>query len=203
MGIRDNDIERARQNMYIPVWQFQGFEESSDTLGSAGTSNPLMLEWTTTGLVGLEIDTTGSLIHHVMGFPSFWDIEEEIGVRVWWAAVGHSATTDAVTWLVEYDTVASGSSMGPPSTALDTAITDQEVGSVTTRTIVRGNRGIINAHTFAPADLDSLFVFEVEADAVTTFTLETASELYLMGINFDYMPKLAVGGQNYDRDARL
>lgn len=192
MGIRDNDIERARQRMYIPVWQFQGYVEATDTLGSAGGGAAVPQE-----LAGIRMSSLTMVeddeIAHVMEFPSFWDITEEIGVRVRWVAVGHNATTDAIRWGFSYGTFPDGTVLATPATALDTILVDQTIGSTTTLTHKRTARGIINRNTFAESNLDGMFGFEIVASSVTTFT---GAELRLLGVSFDYMPVYSVGGQN-------
>ncbi len=136
MGIRDNDIERVRQRLYIPIWQFQGWIEATDTLGTAAEGAHPPLELATTAMTSISM-TVANPIAHIMEFPSFWDITEEIGVRCRWCAVGHNATTDAVTWRFRYGTWPDGTAIAQPITALDTILVDQAIGSTTTLTHLR------------------------------------------------------------------
>lgn len=192
MGIRDNDIERARQRMYIPVWQFSGWVESTGVLGSAGVGAGVPAELATTGLVGLPVDADDE-ISHIMEFPSFWDIAEEIGVRVRWCAVAHNSAADSMEWLFNYGTWPDGTAIAAPAATLNTALVAQTIGSTTTLTHKRTARGVINRNTFSEANLDGLFGFMITAADIGTFT---ADEARLLGVTFDYMPAYAVGVQN-------
>lgn len=201
--IRDRNIEWARQRLYIPVWQFQGFtpvnaapaaQTTSDVMTSVDDAAPGLNEVGALGFMGLPM-TANDSVTHVMGFPSFWDITKEIGVRVHWTADigGAAVATDAASWAVVYDQVDADEALAAPATALNTTIANDVYGSTTDAIYKITNRGIINANTFDVSALDGLFAFNVELDAVTTFS---ADEVNLLGIAFDYYPALTVGGHN-------
>lgn len=211
MGIRDNDINFARHRLYVPVSQFQGLipinaapgsQTTSDLLTSVADSAPTLIEFGTLGFTGLQCGVADS-IQHVMEFPSFWDIESEIGVRVWWTAfpVTSLAVTDTATWLFRYDQADEGEQLtGQPTTALNKAITADAYGGTLTGIWMRSPRGIINPRTFDRAALDGILRFEVELDATNDFE---AAEVYLMGVSFDYLPSVALGVQHGTELSRI
>lgn len=193
--IRDRNIQWARQRMYIPVWQFQGWINNGDgqTFDSAAISTPPILsELAALGIMGLQIADEDE-IRHTMEFPSVWDITREIGVRVIWTYDATATVADNVTWLFLYDQVDVGEAIAAPATALNTAITNQTATATTLLTLMRSPRGIINANTFDSSALDGLFTFKIEASVVDTFS---ADEPHLLGVSFDYYPRWTVGGPN-------
>ena len=201
--IRDRNIEWARQRMYIPMWHFQGLEPinavpgtqtTSDVMTSADDAAPGMNEIGALGFMGMPM-TANDSVSHVMGFPSFWDIRKEIGVRVHWTADigGAAVATDAAEWLVVFDQVDADEALAAPATALNTVIANDVYGSTTDAIYKITERGIINANVFDVSALDGLFAFNVELQAVTTFS---GDEVNLLGIAFDYFPLLTVGGHN-------
>ena len=196
--IRDRNIQWARQRMYIPVYNFQGFDDAMASLADAA---PAIVELDALEHACLPMAANDS-VTHIMGFPSNWDITKEIGVRVCWTAVAAaSATTDAATWIVLYDQVDEDELIIAPATALDTPIVALDVlGTLDDSPLKITSRGIISADKFDEAALDGLFSFNVELDAVTTFS---ADEPVLLGIAFDYYPMLTVGPINTDRDDRV
>lgn len=186
--IRDRNIEWARQRLYIPVYNFQGYD---DAHAGYGTGGPVNAELTALTFCGMAIAAANDAIAHVMEFPSYWDITKEIGVRIRWAVDATVATDDAVVWRVVYDQADTDEVLVIPATALDTVIATQSPSVTTTLTTYRSPRGIIAANTFDEAALDGMFAFLVDVPTLTQFG---ASEVLLLGITFDYYPRLTVGG---------
>lgn len=194
--IRDRNIEWARQRMYIPVGHM--------SLTGAGVSMddtvPALVELGTDKTIAAMAMTDGDIVAHSMEFPSMWDITHEIGVTVLWSAKDAAIATDAATFIVLYDQVDEDEGFIAPATALDTPITALDAyGATTDQLLKRTSRGIINANTFDSAALDGFFSFNIELDAVTTFS---ADEVELLGISFDYYPNWTVGAQHATSTSR-
>ena len=195
--IRDNKIEWARQRLYIPVGHM-----SLTTVGlSMHSTVPGLVELGTDKEIAALAMTDNDAISHSMEFPSFWDISEEIGVRVLWSAKDAAIGTDAATFIFLYDQVDEDEGFIAPATALDTAIDALDLlGGTTDQMLKRTSRGIINANTFDEAALDGFFSFQVELDATTTFG---ADEVEMLGVSFDYYPNWCVGTQHSDKLDRI
>jgi len=190
MPIRDFNIEWARQRLYIPVGHM--------SLTGAGVSMhstvPALVELGTDKEIAAMAMTANDAVSHSMEFPSQWDITHEIGVRVLWSAKDAAIATDAAHFIVLFDQVDEDEGFVAPATALDTVITALDLyGATTDQLLKRTDRGIINANTFDPSALDGFLSFQIELQAVTTFS---ADEVELLGISFDYYPRMTVGGVN-------
>lgn len=191
MPIRDNDVAWARHRMYIPVGHF--------SLTGAGVSMhdtvPALVEVGTDKEIAGMAMTANDAVAHAILFPAVWDITQEIGCRVFWTAKDAAIATDAAHFIVLYDQVDVDEAIVAPATALDTVVNAttplQLYGSTTDQVLKRTDRGIINANTFNEDALDGLFSFNIELQAVTTFS---ADEVELLGISFDYIPQMMVGG---------
>lgn len=194
--IRDRNIQWARQRMYIPVGHM-----SLTTVGlSMDDTVPGIVELGTDKTIAAMALTDADIVAHAFEFPSFWDIEEEIGVTVCWSAKDAAIATDAATFIVLFDQVDVDEGFIAPATALDTTITALDLyGATTDQLLKKTSRGIINANTFDDSALDGFFAFNIELDAVTTFS---ADEVELLGISFDYYPRWTVGGPNLEVDSR-
>jgi len=196
--IRDRNIQWARQRLYIPVTNFTGYD---DALASLADAAPAIVELDALEFAVLPCAANDS-VSHIMAFPSMWDITKEIGVRVFWTAVAAaSATTDAATWIVLYDQADEDELIIAPATALDTPIVALDVlGTLDNSPLKKTSRGIINANKFDEAAMAGTFAFNIELDAVTTFS---GDEPVLLGIEFDYYPMLTVGPINTDKDDQV
>ena len=194
--IRDRNIKWARQRLYIPVGHM-----SLTTIGvSMHDTVPALVELGTDKEIAAMAMTADDRVTHSMEFPSMWDIEEEIGVTVAWSAKDAAIATDAATFIFLYDQVDEDEAIIAPATALDTAIVALDLyGATTDQLLKKTSRGIINANTFDLAALDGFFSFQVELDAVTTFS---ADEVELLGVIFDYYPRWTVGGPNIEVNSR-
>ncbi len=194
--IRDRNIEWARQRMYIPVWQFQSWllaEGTPNTFKGMDAGDPTFAEVSTLGYKGMSIAAQADAASHIIEFPSFWDITKEIGVRVRWAVNGAVATSDAIVWTFVFDQADVAEALVNPATALNTVIATQSPTVTTTLTNYRSPRGVINANVFDESALDGLLAFTVAAGTLTSFS---ADEVVLLGVTFDYYPRMTVGGYN-------
>lgn len=192
--IRDRNIEWARQRMYIPVWAFQGYILTStnpSVITGMDAGAPLMGEMSTFGYKGMLVAAASDAVSHIMEFPSCWDITKEIGVRVRWMVEGTVATDDAVVFSVVYDQADVAEALVDPATALDTVIATQSPSVTTTLANYRSPRGIIAANSFDEAAIDGMLAFTV---AVPTLTQFGADEVVILGVAFDYYPRMTVGG---------
>lgn len=191
-GLKDRNIAWARQRMYIPVANFQGISGDFVSLDDAA---PALVEMGSIGIANLPMAPNDS-VSHVMMFPSFWDIEDEIGVRIMWTQIA-GETTESANWIFLYNQSDVGEALIASATALDTPITLTQVGGVAS-TLIRSSRGIINAFTFDESALDGFLTFNVELDADTY----ADDEARLLGVVFDYKPKFTLGGFNVEEISR-
>lgn len=200
--IRDRNIQWARQRLYIPVWDMQGYllaEGAPNTFAGMDAGAPLFGELSTFGYKGLLIGAEADAVSHIMEFPSFWDITKPIGVRIRWMVEATVATDDAIVWQLLYDQADVAEALVDPATALNTVIATQSPAATTTLANYRSPRGIINANTFDEAAVDGLLAFTIIAQTLTQFG---ADEVVLLGVTFDYVPRMTVGGYNDTVEAR-
>lgn len=196
--IRDRNIQWARQRMYIPVWHFQGYlltEAAPNLISSQADGPPALAEFSTLEMVALSMAPNDS-ITHIMEFPSYWNISEDIGCRVVFGQVGATAGETA-NFIVLYDQADDGEAIIAPATVLTTAVPLSTVVGATT-TWTRTGRGIINGGTFDESALDGMFAFNIELDADGT----ADDEIRLFGISWDYIPMLTVGRWNAEATTR-
>jgi hypothetical protein len=186
--IRDRNIEWARQRMYIPLETFQGWSDAHVGLGAGA---PAQGELSTFGYYGMIIAAANDAITHVIEFPSCWDITKEIGVRVRWMVEGTVALDDAVVFQILYDQIDNGEVSIEPATALGTVITTQSPAVTTTLAMYRSPRGIIAANTFDENAIDGMLVFKIVTPTLTQFEV---TEVHILGVSFDYYPRMTVGG---------
>ena len=198
MAIRDEDIRWARQRMYIPVWNFAGYLDAG-TIAGVDTGAPVLGELASFGYTGLVINADNDAISHLMSFPSMWDIEKEIGIRVRWAVDATVATSDTITWTFVYDQADVAEQLGNPSTALDTVLVEESPSSTITLANYRSPRGIIAANTFDAAAIDGMFGFTLSCVIGAN---PAADEIHLLGIDFDYYPRWTIGGTNPTEESR-
>lgn len=190
--IRDKNIKWARQRMFIPVWQFQGI---IGDLVSMDDVAPAIAEFSTFGFGCMPFAPNDS-VSHIMEFPSCWDITKEIGVRVVWGQISGTATQTA-DWILLYDQADEGEVLAAPATVLDTIIPLGDVAGATL-TWKKSSRGIFAADTFDEAALDGTLAFNLELQADTL----ADDQARLLGVSFDYYPRLTVGGINLTETSR-
>lgn len=196
MAIRDGAIAWARQRLWVPYMSFSGYVEATDTFQSDDTGNPIPAS-VNSGLAGLLM-ASGNGVVHAMPFPSFFDIEHDIGVRIRWIVVGTVAVSDTVVWAFTYNQSDTEESHSDPITALNTTIATQSPLVTTTLIHYRSPRGIINANTFDEAAIDGMLAFRIQP----TLTGFEATEVHLLGVEFDYYPKMTLGGVNDTVESR-
>jgi hypothetical protein len=193
--IRDRNIEWLRQVRRIPVGEFGFYGAAAGPttavakLTGLDDGAPLLDELGALGYFGGEIAAAGDSFTTLdLVTPTLIDVEQPIGVRVIWANNGAVATTDSVTWIVTYDQCDFNEALVAPSTPLDTAITTlQKPAATTTLVLKRTARGIINANKFDFTARQGVIAWNVEADAIGTFS---ADEIQFLGLEIDYMPLL-------------
>ncbi len=196
--IRDKNIQWARQRLYIPVTSWTGILEtyvSTDGTGIIVEPNGDQ------NFNGLQC-AAGDVLHHTMEFPSFWDITKEIGVRcIWTPDTALVAADDQLLWTFLYDQADEDEVIADAATALSTAIAIDVISSTQTGqyAYLRSPRGVINADVFDEDALDGFFHFQVTATTLTSITDDIP---FLLGVSFDYYPRLTVGGVNNNAQAR-
>jgi len=187
--IRDRNIAWQRKSRFIPAGEILagGFADASGSATGFGTGGPILTEVSSFGFGVLNINGAGNFFH-ALDFvtPREMDIEEEIGFRVHYMTLGTVATTDDVTFIVQYDQVDVGEAVIAAASALDTPITEHRQGTATTLVTHRTARGIINAGKFDETARQGMIHWEVEADAMDY----SADELGVLGFEVDYVPRL-------------
>lgn len=198
MAIRDENLAYARQRLWIPYMSFSGYVEATDTFQSDDTGNPIPAS-VDSGLAGLAFITShDDAIVHAMPFPSFFDITHDIGVRVRWIVSAAVSVSDIVRWLFQYDQSDDGEAYADPGTALNTVIAAQSPSVTTTLVQYRSPRGIINANTFDEAAMDGMLAFRITG-LLTDFE---DTDVKFQGVEFDYYPKMMLGGVNDTVESR-
>lgn len=212
MAIRNDNIELAYQSLFIPVTEFSGvgvIPDSSLTgnaetleldIVSAGTNDAPLSEVGTTGLVGLEIDTSGSQVKHWMAIPTFMDLSEDIYVRGHWVSASDEPN-DTFTVAVTYRQYVDGDTFGAgPTASLNTAIpADNAVGSgstvyqTTKAGTIDGYSISLDAHDAVEWIVTCTFAADDNGDGVPDGTFNQTK--HFLGLEFFYLPKLTPGVQ--------
>jgi hypothetical protein len=196
--IRDRNIEWARQRDYFCYTTFNGY--TPDTQASLGAGVPIWADLgSTTELTGLTLDATADAVSFSIAFPSYWDIQKEIGIRWHMLQQATAALTDSVTPTTTYNQSDNGEALVTPATALDTVIPATLAPTTTAMATFYTNRGIIAANTFDENALDGTIAF------LTDFAYSgyTNGELHVLGCSIDYYPRWTVGGPNTNKDDRI
>ena len=213
MAIRNDNIELAYQSLFIPATEFSGvgvIPDSSLTGGaetlaldivSAGTNDAPLSEVGTTGLVGLEIETSGSQVKHWMAIPTFMDLSEDIYVRGHWVSASDEPN-DTFTVAVTYRQYVDGDTFGSgPTASLNTAIpADNAVGSGST-VYQTTKAGTINGYSLSLDAHDAVewivtCTFAADDNGVGTPGDGAFDQTkHFLGLEFFYLPKLTPGVQ--------
>lgn len=194
-------LQFMRQRRFISVMQFQGIQQKAldgnaaniDTvLQSAGAGNPLLTEIGTTGIMGLLMAAAGDDVRHCMAIPGDWDRAQAINVYVHWATEAASATSRAAVWKFLYGLIIpETTAIATPATVLDTAIASDPAKG-TAKVWQRSPAGVLKGGTIADAVLALAFLVELDDYPTTTTFTENK---YLLGVEFEYAPKVGVSHQ--------
>lgn len=164
-----------------------------------GNGNPAIVPINSLNMQGLLVTTANDGVEWSGMIPYDLDRTFKVGLRPIWTHATLGATTGrSVTWLATHGSIASGSALAAGGTALDTVIGSHAVSAVTANTLMRGNRGIINANTFAASKY--FWSFKLLASALTGFA--GGEYIYLLGVEVDYMPR-RLQGRRALKDADL
>lgn len=186
--IQDRNINYKYKKDWQPITSFNTFVGADGASVDALTGTALT-EVGSLGVVGLAQGTAGNKVRCMFPVPSYWDVENDIFVRVIWTDVG--TTSNTATYIVTYNELSFGAAPAAGSTALDTVIAaDAHCG------VSNG----INATTWGKINGNSIsadyLVVDVEMDAESG-TLNAVT----MGIEWAYLPKLTDGAQSAFVDA--
>lgn len=193
MAIRDHNIDRVRDWLYVPNTAFSGMTASA----SVHTGVAVEQEISTLGDVGLLMDTAGDMVIGRVLMPNF-DPKHDIGVRVHWSS-GSSTAADTIDWIVLYDRQVDGDTIIAPATALDTTIA-QDTATATANQDQWSPRGAIAKDKFAAniwssddgaSGIPMVWRFLVEMDA---FAAGLTEDKFFLGLLFDYVPRHTRGG---------
>ena len=210
MGIRNNNIELEYKSLFIPVTNFSGIGVIPDSsltgdaetleldITSADLQGAGLSEIGSTGLVGLEIETTSSVAKHFMAFPTFMDTEEDIYVRGHWTSAS-STTTDTFTVTLTYRQFADGETIGSgPVASLNTAIpADNVSGNLDYQVTSAGtiNAGTLDADAHDGVEWIVTCTFAADDDGDGTPDGTFGETKHFIGLEFFYLPKLTPGAQ--------
>ena len=215
MAIRNDNIELAYQSLFIPATEFSGVglvpdvtldaDPANDTLQFDIVSSALygapLSEVGTTGLVGLEIETTGSQVKHWMAIPTFMDLSEDIYVRGHWVS-DSDQSNDTFTVAVTYRQYVDGDTLdgSGPTSSLDTVIpADNAVGSgssvyqTTKAGTIDGYSLSLDAHDAVEWIVTFAFAADDDGDGGGAGTFDQTK--HFLGLEFFYLPKLTPGVQ--------
>lgn len=187
--IRDRNIAWQRKSRFISAGEILagGFADASGAATGFGAGGPILTEVSSFGFGVMNINAAGNFFH-ALDFvtPREMEIEEEIGFRVHYMTLGAVATTDDITFIVQYSQCDVGAQCVAASTALDTPITEHRQGNALTTVTHRTARGIISAGKFDETARQGMIHWEVEADATDYAT----NEVGVLGFEIDYIPRL-------------
>jgi hypothetical protein len=189
--IKDRNIGYSYKREFIPVTSFNTFDgKRSGTSAASVLIDSLigssLVEIGALGVVGLKQITAGHEARMLMPLPVYWDVDNDIFMRVLWSDEGTSDSL--ITYSVKYKQFRFGAAPAAADQPLDSLIAADAHGE-----IANG----INATTWGKMDAGSLsrdndfLVIDVE------MTTEGADlDPVLVGLEIAYLPKLTSGAQN-------
>lgn len=188
------NLGRTRRRLYIPAKAFATIEDAV----SLGNGAPTITQVTSRLLVGWQMDAAGDIVTLGMKLPFDFEPGRPIGIKLHWTS-GSSTAADTIDWIVLYEMVlADGQIPTSISTALDTAIAQDTVGVATSFLNKWTSRGIIDADAITRTQLEAgvLLLLSIEMDA-SAIDL-SGEKVWLLGIEFDYVPRDFVGTKDND-----
>lgn len=134
LGTLRQQIIRATRPLYIPVNHFSGYYRIVDAadatqdeqLQFAGTGNPVLQEINSLGIIGARIEAVDDACNHLFYVPKYFNVDTNIKFEVVWCT-NNNTTTNTATWKVLYNAAAAGEALAAAGTALDLAITADNV----------------------------------------------------------------------------
>tara|TARA_R110002167_G_scaffold58769_5_gene166501 strand:+ start:3997 stop:4593 length:597 start_codon:yes stop_codon:yes gene_type:complete len=187
--IKDRNIHYKYKKDFVPVTSFNTFDGQRD--GTAATSllvdtlsQSKLTEVGALGVVGLKQPAAGAVARHLFPLPNYWDVGNDIFIRVIWSEEGTSS--GEITYLVTYEELSFGAAPAAGGTPLDVVIAaDPHCG------VANG----LNATTWGKINADSLvadyLVVDVEMDVESAAGLSAV----MLGIEWAYLPKMTDGPQ--------
>jgi hypothetical protein len=231
--IEDRDIAYIERRIYIPAAHFswlpalvgtggavtadvefdpsagpnsRGRLETADTAAnyevpgaSLGVQLPLYAEVNATGIGGFLMNTAGDEVNYLGAIPSDLDITKQVRLRVWWTT-DSTTNTDTVDWVVRYSLLQADQStaIGSPATVLNTVIAQDLVLGSTAELPHATAFGVIDRSVIPENSV--LWGLEVEVDAKDA---GLAEDLWFLGLEVRYTPRLTVGSHNLRAARRL
>lgn len=200
--LTDRTAQWKRGRYFLPAHMFAGGATHPDHNITQVTGRPLQgLLWDGS-LNGL---TTGGKYEGHLIVPQHWDPHWPLGITPIWCT-DQGTANDGVTWLTllavkQLNTALAAAAAG----ALDTVHGAQVIASAATFLVMRGNRGIKNGDWSTAALIHTPGIrleFSVEMDAVAQINMGANEQVWLLGLEFDYVPMLT-RAPHMDIDAPL
>ena len=211
---RDSAMWWRPGRVYIPANQFTGLVTAALTAGAgseafaagafmqgSGVGTAIWKEISTTGVVGVAMNTAADEINTQMLLPDDMDISKNIYVRVHWTS-GSATTADTIDWIVRYlKIVPNTTAIVSAATVLDKTIAQDTVPVATANTWCATEYGVIQPAVTAFADNVEAIQWEVEMDA---FAAGLTEDKFCLGLEIRYTPKrLYYGGMLHEAKAPL
>ncbi len=185
--IRDQEIDYKRKKVFLDESYFSHTATNWDAM--VGASTPALSTLNSTNAFnGMNIGTAGHDVYVKAG--RFWDMDVRHPLYISAVYTSDSTTAaDDIALVVTYGAIAVGEAIGSPATVLNTVIAATTWVAATAWLIRESPTGIIDGSTFTEGDFIS---FKVDS---TTIDM---TNLYLLGVNIEYTPKITRGAGSDD-----
>ena len=184
----------VRKVINASLFDFIPAEGTPNTLVGTITAGVLLQEISTLGVRGALMNTNGDTLCASWDLPGDADPGKGIYVRVRWAT-GSATSADTVTWKVFYKLVSidNDALSATISTALDTVIGEDTVGSTTAYKLRGSPWGKINRNSITNLGASLELLVEMDAKAAGL-----SEDLYFHSLEFAYHRLVGKGGQGAD-----
>lgn len=184
MALRDlpfDHVRKAEDRVFLPynTWDTILVEGAPNIITSAQSSSPIHQEISTTGIVGLRMNTAGGTIRRLW-YPEYkLDYSKDIKFRIHWTS-GSSDVADTINWVLLYNALS-----GDETAALGTVLTELNIpipqDNVTVAFAVQQTGwGLINPNVLP---YGGYFQFEVSLDA---FAAGLTEDKFFLGLEIEY-----------------
>lgn len=192
MGIDSRNLSPALQRATIWAKDFDYIlaEGTPNTLVGTVTAGVVRREVSSLAAIGALMNTDGDTVTTTWTLPGDADPAKDIYVRVLWTS-GSQTSADTVLWKVFYKLVSLDNDALSASitTALNTVIATDTVGSSTAYVVRRTSWGVINGASITNVGCILQLLLEMDTKAVGL-----AEDLYALGIEFAYHRLVKKGG---------
>jgi len=185
-GIKDRNIAWKRHRDFIPFKDFLSVQpNATPAYASLGTGAPESENINSLGLIGGRLAALTDQVLHMMRIPEKWDLAEDLHFRVHWMS-NDTVAAQTATFTLLYDQIAEGAALAAPATALSTPLVADEDSVVAYGLNVSDDKGILAGDTLSK---DRFLVLSLAITDDVGLDV-TSDEVFLLGLEIEYMPKL-------------